>query len=916
MANKLNYNNKSIIIFLIIISAAIVFLSFVLAGYNKGNPSSGIKDSYPLDSRISGWINMSITDEPADAMFTGNFGGNITLKELLDLNSINYSCQPSDCEADYTAKSGTGALSKEYTLDSLNSQDRLISFRIDGDFREISENGIRIRLQGTNADSCLNPLKIDILDDGLFEFTASNYSNDFSCKYESGYGCFDSSSNAISETEIEETPYCNKIKLIEGNAFELGAFVKKGPSALPYEEGLLNMEMYDADGDFIDSCSFNEPGPSASGGEIGCRMNYTNKEAGDFFLCISSKEPSSGYKTRYETSNACGFFNIPSSSQQNYVADYQLYARGAKYGNAGIIIIDEENYSEFGNSGSLSEYITEYIEGRYDSNCSAGGGCIIPVRIKTEGSINVKILEASIKYRTSVGVLETKTIYDSEKIPAKATFPKYAKLALDKAGFSVSKAYGNVTFVLSYKGSEFLSKKIEVKKIPLISSIKPLSVAAYQKALFTATIANTPSTWDNYSITYSWDFGDDSTSSNVETSVNTASHTYEDIGNYTLKLTITDSRGNTHSKEFEVNVQNPKDAINKTLYDYKKNLNKISVQLNQMPQWQSSFIKQRISLNDSEKEVSELERDYIEAVNEDDEEAFLDIMAALSELYIPQEIKASSKSIGIPLDADPDSLIIPFLEEASGQDYPDSDETAGAILSWNNDNANVLIDYQTISGYGEGVDDLITSYKIRITPLSQDAEGGPLYLIINEEDLSFASNYNQYNGSGFYGVTLNGLSQGVEKSIEFLTSNSELMEEPGDLRIFIAPSPSKLDLESLGNGNNIAPCNFNRICEAEFDETANNCPSDCKNTTKIIIYIAIVLVIALVIYILMMWWYRNKYGGHLFKNRKDFDNIMLYISNSSRTGMNTDKIKESLKKSGWNGEQIIYAMKKHEEEQR
>src|SRR3989344_156631 len=902
--NGIKMKNFSLLALLLII----LTVQLVPASYIKGNPFSSIKDSYPLDSRISGWINLSITDEPIDSLFMGNFGGNATLKELLDLNLINYSCNPSDCNADYTASSGSGALTKEYNL---NSQEKIISFKLDGNFRGIADNGIKIKIQGTNSDSCSNPLKIDILDDGIVEFTASNYSKDFSCAYEnSGYGCF-SASGSVSETEIEETPYCNKVRLVEGSAFELGAFVKKDAGAAAYEEGLLNMELYDEGGDFIDSCSLPEINSSNSGREFRCRINYTNNKISYHYSCLSSTEPSSGYKTKYETNNACGFFDTPPS--ENYAADYQLYARGAKYGNTGIINIDEESYSESGNSGAgtLAQYITDYIETKYDSDCSGGSGCVIPIRIKTDSSINVKLLEASVKYRTSVGVLETKTIYDSEKTPAKISLPKYSKLNLDKAGFLVSKAYGNVTFVFSYKGTELLSKKIEVKRIPLITSVKPMTLAAYQKTLFTATIANTPSIWNNYSITYSWDFGDETTSSKVETQTNTASHTYEDIGDYTLKLAITDSKGNTHSKEFEINVQNPKDAINKTLADYKKNLNKINVQLSQIPSWQSGFIKQRISLNNSEKEISELEKAYIKAINDNDEDSFLDIMASLSELYIPSEIKASSKSTGIPLDVSDDGIIVSSLEEVSGQNYPDSDETAGAILAWADENVNVLIDYQTISGYGEGVDDLVTAYKIRIIPLSQDAE--PLYLIINEGDLSFASNYSPYYGDGFYGISLNGLSSGTEKSIEFLTSSTSLMEEPDSLRIFVAPSPSKLDLEDLGN-NNIEPCNFNLACEPELDEDYSNCPSDCRNNTRTIIYIVAVLIVAVIIYILMMWWYRNSYGSHLFKNKKDFDNIMLYITKSSGAGMSEDKIKENLKKAGWKGEQIDYAMKKYGEE--
>jgi len=878
---------------LFLLLTAVFLIPLVLAGFNKGNPSDGLAVTYPIDSKMSGWVNMSFSDEASDSLFTGNYGGNITLKSLLDSRNLTYSCVPNDCMSQYTADSGT--TTKEYNLDK-NS--KIISFKITGNFKEMSPNGIMIKFQGTNSDSCGNPLKIDILDDGTIEWASTNSSEDYSCKYESGYGCFNPNSE-LSDTEIEETPYCNKMKLPIGNSYELGAFVRAGSSAILYDEGLLNMELYDSEGDFLDSCTFDNPGPSSSGGEIACRVNYTNKQIGDFFLCISSGEPSSGYTTKYETQNSCGFFDSPPS--QNYVADYQISARAAKYGSVGSANISNENYVSEGDFSSLEEYLNDYIERRYDSNCTSG--CIIPVRISSDAQINFKILDASIKYKTAVGVLETKTVYDSVQNPSKMSTP-YQKIDISSANFGVPGSYGNYTFKLSYKGSEIMSKNIQVIKIPVIRSIRPTATAAYQRTLFTASIANLEG---NNTLSYSWDFGDDETAQTTNYSV---FHVYTDIGNYTLTLTIKDSKGNTNTNSIPVSVQSPRDLINKTLYDYKNNLNKLKVQIGQMPAWQGTIIKEKLDLNNSEAAVAEIQTDYLAALTDNDEDAFLDIMSELFDLYIPQEIRAINSATGVPLIVDSGDIGNSELNEFTELEYPDSVNLGLAINAWTEGNLDASFDYKTLAGLSNGdYESLLTVYKIRVRPFEATDTA---YLIIDGTDLSFASDYSQYEGSSFYGIKLDSLSGGMEEVIEFST---EPYDEPASLLFYIAPEPSKLDADILeGSEETISPCNFDQICQTELNEDATNCPSDCKNNTKLIISIIVVLLIGAAAYILMMWWYRNKYQEKIFKTDKDTVNILNYIARSKKSGMKEDKMKENLLKAGWTKEQIAFAFSKYKED--
>ena len=56
---------------------------------------------------------------------------------------------------------------------------------------------------------------------------------------------------------------------------------------------------------------------------------------------------------------------------------------------------------------------------------------------------------------------------------------------------------------------------------------------------------------------------------------------------------------------------------------------------------------------------------------------------------------------------------------------------------------------------------------------------------------------------------------------------------------------------------------------------------------------------------------KRKYEEHLFKNRNNLFNLITYIEHARKKGLKGNEISKKLKKSGWNSEQIAYALKKH-----
>jgi phage anti-repressor protein len=71
------------------------------------------------------------------------------------------------------------------------------------------------------------------------------------------------------------------------------------------------------------------------------------------------------------------------------------------------------------------------------------------------------------------------------------------------------------------------------------------------------------------------------------------------------------------------------------------------------------------------------------------------------------------------------------------------------------------------------------------------------------------------------------------------------------------------------------------------------------------------LILFIGVYLVLRAWYNKRYENYLFKNKNDLYNIATYITTAKRRGIPDKEIIENLKKSGWNSEQIRYAMRKY-----
>src|SRR3989344_7900525 len=117
---------------LIAIVFVFVFTFYLINATILLGNNSNIKYDYFVKEKFEGKINLSLTNEPVNAVFdfvfTNNSYGNRLLIDLLKNNpGINYSCSPKDCNDDFK-KEGIGELTKSFSL----SAEKIIGSSING----------------------------------------------------------------------------------------------------------------------------------------------------------------------------------------------------------------------------------------------------------------------------------------------------------------------------------------------------------------------------------------------------------------------------------------------------------------------------------------------------------------------------------------------------------------------------------------------------------------------------------------------------------------------------------------------------------------------------------------------------------------------------------------------------------------
>jgi PKD repeat protein len=737
---------------------------------------------------------------------------------------------------------------KSFSLDS--REDKLIGFVFTGDLSDTSITFNDFVIESDAEENCNNQIKIDFFDDGSYEKGNSN-SGIGNCDFFKSYGCFDS--NEQTEPKfIGTTPFCQRITLAEAPGFKIGAWVKKSGNAE------LKMFLKNSYGEIVEGSVCDLPEALVNGGEIECEIDFLITEPTEYYVCIASKSGEDYSTQGYLTSEGCGFYG---EGIQDEDFAYRIFVENRKFARVDNLTIE----NSLPNEGSLSVLMEDYISGE---DCSSG--CIVPIRIRSGTDQNIILKDLNLRYNKG-GPTAVTDFYDLEESSPKIS-SNFGKLYLDNSGFVSSNSYGNFTFELNLGNQEILSTKLRVEKIPVINGLNPTNTVSALPTEFEID-ANASSSIEKYY----WYFGDgeEETSSN-----NKVVHAYNSTGTYELKIEVEDSTGRIARRTFLISVGNPKTIISKMFDEKNNDISNVKEDLANLSSFQESHLTTTLDLQKIGNDLKALEREFAAAYSEVE---YNNILTELWNIKIPKSIEVTKIGKDISFYPQKSLINVDYLAQIEQANLEESDSVyQDAVLEWYQTNVDIEISFTEFRANYEFISETLGNfYEIILT--RKNSINYDSYLIIeNLEGLTFKENYLQNPETGFTYLEL----KQDHQEVGFFTSESIAFNE---IPLFVSPGISRLSIVKINEGEG-----------AEV------------NTFLMGLIIFLVLIFGIVVYIILQEWYKKKYEKHLFETPTKLYNLVNFIQNSKKKGLKEGDIARELKKSGWNYEQINYALKKYE----
>jgi PKD repeat protein len=828
----------------------ILLASFASASFEKGDELYNITTEYSSGEFIKGWVNLSFSEENFNSTFVTNTGESITLFELLESNNLVSDCDIPDCNIDYiTSNSETIKI-----MDLVEGESKLIGFKFEENI--INLNTIDFRIASDVSKSCYNQLKVDVFNDESINVKNTNYSNEH-CSLFRTKGCFDEE-HSVSEVIISNNPVCQRVELPESGGFRLGADVFVEGSS---DKKSLNFGIYDLHGIGLGSCANNDVTGS---GEFFCDVNGVNSDSTkEYYICVTGNVGDNVKIHYYQDNNGCGFSGIPPKSE-NYSYNIIAYSKQFKPINS-FSVLDQY-------SNNLLIDIQNYLETKYGASleCSVKN-CVVPMKILPR-------VTQQVTFDSLVGAVDTfagtvpisSNFYDLTQTPAKYDSGFY-QLSLDNLSLSP----GIDSFSLELNGNQIFSQEIIVQSIPLIRSLTPLITAAAVATEFKISI---DAIGANNSISnYNWDFGN---GDSRNTATNSLTYSYNSTGNFDMVVTIILNGGLNTSKTFKVLVETPINAVNTTLKEKLGYLDQIKSQLNSLPVFHQNSLKSMLNLVVIENQLTKTKISFDSAIEGVADSYYVGLMIDLLGIVIPHSIVTTKSADFLPFYIGEDKIDVNVLSLLDESSVDREKEYNDAILAWNLNNLVNTITYKEISAdYGDGLEILLNVFELNVNKADPDET---IFLIIKKIDsLKFDKDYDKRELGDYIFIPLK------ESTSKVVFSTTESMSF-SDLPLFISPQINSLKLTEI-------------LVEEE-------------GISKWVLFgliIFLLILISIVAYIILQKWYSKKYESYLFKNKNDLYNLISFIENSKKKGVDEKKIIASLEKSGWKGEQLRYIIRKY-----
>ena len=832
--------------------------SFVSASYKYY--TEDIVTSYSGGENIRGSVTISLSNENANSAVTSSYSGSMNIIDLIKANgytSGDYDCSTLSCGKGYKANGDTTQLDL-----SSESEAKRIGIYFEG--REVYVREANFDITSNVGLACSKQIKIDVGEEGKFILQNTLYNKEAVCSDSKDYGCFDNNLNtgSYSKLLITQEGVCEKIRLREAPAYEFGATIENTTNGV---KGDLKMELFDNETAFIGEC--NLPQLDSVIGEKKCIIEKPIMDAGNYYACISLKGGNAKYQIRAENSGQiCGTGDVLGDKQGDF--DYEVFAKPLPYDFIKNLSLASAFYKTTGDK--LEDYLDDYVSKNYERNCSSG--CVVPIAFYGANQ-HLDFTNISIEYDASPGNVVTKNILkDIIQTDSKIT-SKNLTLELSYAKFKtpVKTANNKSDFNLFIGGKSVFSTPIKIDLVPGFDfNVNPKFAFIGLQTRFSAV------TGDNITSSV-WKFGNGEQKNGIGKIVD---YTYTSQGNYTLEVSLTNSKGFTARKTFNIIVGNASESAKILLNSSKIKLNKVKTFSNSQPIWIQNYIGKRLNITEAEKQIGFLENSIISAKNESE---YTEIVLELIGLNLPEGFKVPKKGI-LPFSLGFSGIDVSYIENISNYEVSEDKKELlkENIIFLNDKNYASQISFEDVSMIS-GLNEEGIYTKIKISPLSKGSTSKD-YLIIDYpiEQITFSKDYTAQSIQGDY------------KSGTYIALSGEDIE-------FILPG--KVNFIDLGAY--ISP-----IVSEVGDYEDPVFISKKYPSLWVTFWVTLVIVFTLIMYIVLQEWYKRYYQSYLFKNGDDLYNLINFIYNSRNSKLSDDIIRKKLNANKWSGEQIDYAIKK------
>lgn len=843
---------------LVFVLSVLISLGFINAAVTKGNMNNSIDVSYGPGENLRGWINITLTPLAFDAPVTA-FNNSITLGDFLESAGVDYNCSNKDCGMDYAIVNGENPAT--FTLNSAGS--KIIGIKITEN-SVTSVDNFKLNITSNAGESCGSALNIDVLNDEFYRWQNSKIGTTY-CGSEN-YGCYIPSQGSLMATDMDVTKsYCQKIDVQPGQTFKIGADVSGAGNA---------KFKFSVEGSYCETTT------SASG-KVFCDLNLSITEPTQITACMQQDASTSSakYKLSVETATnpPCGYIEGTDTE-----ADFSIFVQQKKYAAL-------ENFLAVSSEIDYAAAIYEYIDLKYEGDCSSG--CYIPIKLTSNVDNQlINVNELSINYNS--GLKASSGFFVLTSSPAKISLSKFTKIDLSKSGLKVPNTPGIQTLNLKINGEEVISgKKITILSLPVINALYPSDVPAGADVKFTLAVSGT-----NIS-SYKWEFGDNTTA--VETTKPYTTHKYAsaELKSYTIKVSARNNLGSIN-KTFAIKTVSPGEYLANLIVDYKARVASLKKQIAAYPVPIKAAIEAKINLSANEIKITQIQTDYGNSAGSTTK--YISLLNQLYSMDLPNVINITKKSSG-KFIMDSSTVKSADLAAVTASEVTAADASAqNAVLAWFLKSVDVDVETSVYSSIeGNMSFPFFTYAKATIKPLTTM---GTVYgvLPISKNQLDYISASNPVYKDSLTSFSID-LSSGA-KTFEFIVSDDASILA---LPFYITPATSELQF-SLAFGS----CNHNGECEASLGETTANCGDDCRPTGRITFYFILLIILFLAAYIGLQEWYKKKYEDWLFKDKNDLFNLVSFMENAEKQGLNRNDIFTKLREKGWAFEQVSYAYKK------